>query len=453
MDRGHLASGRKRAGLPVRVTVTGVAVGLVVLAFCSTVAADPIIISATSSPATTAGNGSSSLPSVSADGQIVAFESEATNLVEDDHDFVPDVFVRQLQTGQITLASRADGQTGSKGGFSSHSPSISADGRYVAFTSGADLVGSPMPGPHVFVRDLVAGTTVAVDRQSGVAGEIGNGDASAPVISGDGGRVAFVSTANNLDPGVVATPGRNVYVRDLQTHTTTLVSRASGIDGQAALDQSQSPSISADGGRIAFSSYARNLAPDQPINPDYGAVYVRDLNTAETILVSRQSGPDGRVQKRNAGDAEISANGDRVAFLTTAFNLHPRDRNDSLDVYVRDLTSHRTIWATRRPPRWGKRVFIGVGGDASLSANGRTVAFSLLYEHPKRPRTSWQHAAVRDLNKREPRLVDGARTMKGPFNPVMSTDARWLAFESDLMFSGSTAPNSTNVFAQSIPAA
>src|SRR5262249_10887083 len=132
----------------------------------------------------------------------------------------------------LELVSRATGIAGAKENGTSFHPSISADGRFVAFVSSASNL-DPADGDttaDVFVRDLQTDTTTLVSRASGAAGAKGNSDSNSPSISADGRFVAFVSFATNLDPRD-GDLGGDVFVRDLQTNTTTLVSRAGGAAG------------------------------------------------------------------------------------------------------------------------------------------------------------------------------------------------------------------------------
>ena len=134
-----------------------------------------VLVSRASGRASAKGNAYSILPSVSADGRFVAFSSGASNLHPDDGDGTADVFLRDLQADTTVLVSRASGAAGAKGNAHSFSPSVSADGRFVAFESGASNL-HPDDGDtslDVFVRDLQADTTVRVSRASGAGGRQG----------------------------------------------------------------------------------------------------------------------------------------------------------------------------------------------------------------------------------------------------------------------------------------
>ena len=172
-----------------------------------------------------AGNGTSDSPVLSDDGQIIAFRSYASDLVTNDLNGTGDVFVRDLQTGVTTLVSVNAAGTGS-GNSSSDSPSISGDGRYVAFESSATDLATPATNGYqnIFVRDVQAGTTTLVSVDT--AGNGGGDDYSyAPVISADGSLVAFYSDATDLVSGITDSNGSyDVFVRDISAGTTQLLS-------------------------------------------------------------------------------------------------------------------------------------------------------------------------------------------------------------------------------------
>jgi len=202
----------------------------------------------------TQSNGSSDRGSISADGRYVSFESVATNLVPGDTNASMDVFVRDRQLGTTERVSVDSG--GVQGNADSAERSLSADGRYVAFTSSAsNLVAGDTNGfSDVFVRDRQAGTTELVSVSTG--GAQGNADSQHPSISADGHFVAFRSSATNLVIGDT-NAATDIFVRDRQAATTERVSvDSSGVQGNG---DSAHPSIDSDGRFVAFHSLATNL--------------------------------------------------------------------------------------------------------------------------------------------------------------------------------------------------
>jgi len=308
-------------------------------------------------------NGDSFAPAISADGRYVAFSSSASNLVPGDTNGVDDIFVRDRQAGTTTRVSVAPGGAEANGGSST--PSISSDGRYVAFLSDAtNLVAADVNAQRdVFVFDRQAGTTVNASVDS--SGVQANVESMTPALSGDGRFVAFSSFADNLIP-VDANESADIFVRDLQAQTTTRVSEYQG--GFEADFDSLRPAISADGRFVAFDSEASNLAWGD--TNDVSDVFVKDR---QTDVLTRESVDDAGGQGDGASRRpSMSADGRYVAFYSDATNLVPGDTNGAADVLVHDRRSGAT-----------KRISVsGAGtegnGDSirpAISADGRLVVF------------------------------------------------------------------------------
>ncbi len=191
---------------------------------------------------------------ISANGRLVAFESEASNLVAGDTNASPDIFVHDRVTGTTERLSVAS--DGSQGNFSSDDSAISADGRFVAFQSFArNLVPSDTNGwPDVFIHDRVTGTTERVTMAGD--GTEGNQFSFDPAISADGRFVAFGSDASNLVSGDTNV-SPDIFVHDRVTGSTERVSVAG--DGTQGNSDSRIPAISGDGRFVAFDSLAGNL--------------------------------------------------------------------------------------------------------------------------------------------------------------------------------------------------
>ncbi|MBL8802509.1 MAG: PD40 domain-containing protein [Planctomycetes bacterium] len=216
------------------------------------------------------GNGSSTHAQISDNGRYVVFHSDASNFAFGDTNAESDVFVRDLQTGALTLVSRVPG--GAIGNDASYAPTLSADGRYVAFNTFATnfKAGDANGAEDAFVFDRTLNVLNHVSATpNGAFASSGGGDAS---LSADGQSIAFVSSAPELIGGGPAFLA--VYVRELNSGVTRLASRASGI---AALPNGASyrPSLNGDGSVVAFDSVATNLvAGDVNLQGD---VFVRTL--------------------------------------------------------------------------------------------------------------------------------------------------------------------------------
>jgi Tol biopolymer transport system component len=359
----------RRAGIIVASATAALVAVLAGVASGANVKAPELISAA---PDGSAGNGPSLFPSVSADGRYVAFRSEATNIVADDTDTVRDIYVRDRQTGQVTLASRASGAGGAKGTRDSYNPRISANGRFVTFRSNSNNL-SPADTDtteDIYVRDLQANETILVSRASGADGAKGNAGSFSASISADGRRVAFGSEATNLSPeDADAIP--DIYVRDLQTNTTILISRASGAAGAKSAGTSGFPIISGNGDRVVFRSEAPNLALEDTDTIE--DIFLRDIQTAETILVSRASGAGAKGNARSTF-ASITNDGSQVAFDSQSSNLHPEDPTPDADVFVRDISSGEVELISRASGPTGAKGVPG-SSEPSISADGRYVAF------------------------------------------------------------------------------
>ncbi len=371
----------------------------------------------------TAGDAGSFGPSISADGRYVAFDSEANSFAVGEDEGVDNVFVRDLVSGTTTYVSRAsDGTAGDDDSFRA---SISADGRYVAFESDANslAVGENEGVTDIFVRDLVSGTTTYVSRASdGTAGDDSSSRAS---ISADGRYVAFESDANSLAVG--ENEGvENVFVRDLLASTTTLVSRTS--DGTAGDGLSREASISADGRHVAFLSGADNLSvvdDNAPFN-----IFVRDLVAGTTTYVSRAT--DGTPGESDSSRPSISADGRYVAFESTANNLVVGEDEDWGNVFVRDLLAGTTTFVSRASD--------GTAGDgdsfnASISADGRHVAFesqatTLAVGDDKTINDIFVRDLLAGTTTHVSRASDGTAADESSAAASISADGRYVAFDS-----------------------
>jgi Tol biopolymer transport system component len=271
-------------------------------------------------------NGSSFVPVVSADGNVIAFTSSATNLVAGDTNNHGDVFVRDVLADTTTRVSVSS--SGVQSGNDSESPAISADGRYVVFTSyGSNLVAGDTNGvADVFLRDRQTGTTTRVSIATNNAQ--GNGWSDMSDISPDGGWVAFASVASNLVAGDT-NAATDVFLRDLAGATTVRVSLSSaGVQGDTSSFQ---PRLSTDARSISFHSLATNLvAGDTNANFD---VFVRDRLSSTTQRVSLSSA--GAQGNANSLNAWISADGSAIAFESVATNLVAGDTNNKNDMFVR----------------------------------------------------------------------------------------------------------------------
>jgi uncharacterized repeat protein (TIGR01451 family) len=323
-----------------------------------------VVLASTSDLNLLKGNGDSFAASLSADGTRVAFQSMATTLDLLDLDDDLDVYVKNLVTGDIVLASTTDlGQF--KGNADSFSPAISADGTRVAFVSAASNL-DPADGDNsydIYVKNLLTGDVALASRSD--SGTKGNKPSTSPALSSNGTVVAFDSTSTNLDPGD-ADQTHDVYVKDLSDGDLTLVSRSdSGTKGNGT---SLAPALSSSGGLVAFQSAATNLDPaDADSTQD---VYVKNVSTGNLTLASTSDAE----AKGNGGSVlpYLSSDGSLVAFQSISTNLDPADTDITSDIYVEELaTGDVTLASTSSGGVKGN----GGSTSASMSTDGTVVAF------------------------------------------------------------------------------
>ena len=295
---------------------------------------------------------------VSGDGRYVAFTSAASDLVAEDADQRLDVYLRDLVNGTTELVSV--GTTGKAGGGTVND--VSADGRYVVFTSRtADVVTNDVNGvDDVFIRDRVAGTTERVSVADN--GEQARQPSTDGSVSRDGRYVTFTTFAR-LVPEDRDSSSQDVYVRDLVSDSTELVSvTRTGNEGGG-----KEASISDNGRFISFTSKGKLVKGDSNKAHD---VFVRDLRKDKTVRVSVSS--KGAQAGKPSFESEIAGRGRFIVFSSNAGNLVNNDKNKKLDVFVHDRKKAKTELASvnSREKRAG-----GPTVAPTISADGRYVAF------------------------------------------------------------------------------
>lgn len=303
-------------------------------------------------------------PAISADGSVVAFSTTATNMAPGIPAGVSQVYVR---AGGVTqLVSKAN--DGSPGTGNSYVPSLSADGRYVAFWSNANNLVGGADAPFtsdVFVFDRQASTIELISKSALGAPANPGEDSHLPSISGNGRYVVFQSLSTTFSPA--DTNGqRDIYLRDRQANTTTLTSTSTG--GTLGDLESAAPAISDDGSTAAWESRATTLVPGDT-NGDWD-VFVRILATNTTTRVSVSTA--GTQAVGASGGAALSADGRYVSFQSAAPNLVAGDTNANTDIFVRDRQLAKT---TRESLSNTGQQVIASSTNAEMTDDGRLVAF------------------------------------------------------------------------------
>jgi Tol biopolymer transport system component len=306
----------------------------------------------------------------------------------------------------------------------SDNSSPSGDGRFVAFRNYADnlVAGDTNLAPDIFVRDVTLRTTVRVSVTS--TGEQGNADSTEPVISADGRYVALSTLSSNLCPSPTVSH-YDIVLHDMKTGATSCLSLDPNGNGDTG--ESTFPSISDDGGLVAFESTSNTLIANQFISE--GNVYVRDVAGGVTRIVSVDSA--GNVGDLTSRTTALSGDGRFVAFVSNSTNLVPGDTNGAYDVFVHDLVSGAT-----------ERVSISTAGAQSdgdcdypfLSRDGSIVVFSCYattlvtggtqpaYDLYVRDRTAGTTAFVGPP-------VGASNSVGGTYVlPAVSADGRYVAF-------------------------
>ncbi|MDQ3982301.1 MAG: hypothetical protein M3271_06425 [Actinomycetota bacterium] len=330
---------------------------------------DPRSLQLVSRRARVGGDGASGEPSVSDDGNVVGFLSDATNLaVKVDENEVQDVFVHDVSTGLTSRASvNNQAQAANRASTEVH---VSGDGDFVAFTSAADNLSvkeDTNERSDIFVRDVEEGRTNRVNIRSGNRREA-NGDSSDPELSENGRYVAFASDANILTPRDTNNSS-DVFRFDRNPHEFKTVRASITSDGALPGGSSSDPSISDDGMRLAFVSRADDLVEGDDGGAD---IFVHDFVSDETILVSESIRGDVAGAGRSA-QPSISGDGRFVVYDSASDDLVPGDRNGSRDVFLYEIATGTT---TRLSLTSGDEEADGDSFDASISDDGSYVVFT-----------------------------------------------------------------------------
>jgi hypothetical protein len=333
-------------------------------------------------------DGDSGSPDISGDGRLVTFASEASNLVSTPTAGTQ-VFVRDRQEGVTRLvSSTADGKPASG---PNRDPAISVDGSVVVFESGAanllESAGTGVATPGIYLVGVASGVRMRVDAWMNRTRPAGQ--SMSPAVSADGRFVAFATRADLTCRTAVGCSDEprdrdgltDVYLRDMETNTIRRISRSH--EGRDPDGASYDPAISGDGRFVAFVSEASNLTRGTQARA--AQVYVHEVRTGGTILVSLT--PAGRPGNARSLRPVISHDGSLIAFQSLAGDLlcerkcAPPDRDINLvwDVFVHDRSSRLTT----RVSAGGGEEWMEESRAPSMAGGGRIVVFSS--RHPVGP--------------------------------------------------------------------
>ncbi len=300
-----------------------------------------------------AGGSSSDYPSVSDDGCRVAYESDSSNLVANDTNGATDVFLRDRCASTPTTTLVSVSSSGAHGDGQSKRAWLSGNGAVVAFWSySANLVpGTPNPS-QIYLRTLATQTTQLIsDNGSGRGGNYGT---DCPMTSADGTKLAFWSLAYDLAPDDTYDVW-DIYLYDANAtpHLRRVSTSSTGVAqnfGGNGLSSVTCPAISADGTKVAWSSWSTNLTVDADTN-DAPDIFVKNVQTGSLVRASVNTlGQQGNGASR--GRPSLSSTGRWVAFNSAATNLATEAQGMTPTVVLRDLTTGVTL---------------GVGALSSLS--------------------------------------------------------------------------------------
>jgi len=374
---------------------------------------------------TVQGNAGSSNPSINATGSLVAFESNADNWVAADTNGVTDIFVKNLNTDKVVRISTDASGTQANG--ASFGPALSANGRYVVFSSAATnlVIGDNNDAVDVFRKDLQTGATIRVSTDS--RGIQADGASDSATISANGRFVAFASDAGHLVADDT-NAARDVFVKDLKTGKLACVS--CNADGLLGNRHSLSPSINSSGRLVAFASLADNLVTG-------------DSNSASDIFVKNvATGALFRVTTNALGEEAdgyslapaISGNGRYLVFYSTANNLIANGGNFRSDIYIKDL---KTGALANLSTNAQGELADAFSFNPAISANGRYVAFySYASNLAAGDSNSSADIFVKNLKSGAvTRLFDGSlseRVADKFTKPAVNGNGRFVAFESEV---------------------
>jgi len=279
------------------------------------------------SAAGTMGNNGGINPAFSGDGTTIGFYSGSTNLIPGTNIVSPGIYVKNLITGKVTLAScDASGTPLNIIQNLAVTPSLNFNGTEIAF-EGFDTHGKD----GIYVKNLITGALTV--ETIGPSGQAANDVAHHPRLSPDGTKLMFDSDATNLVAG--DTNGHtDVFIRDLTTNTTTLVSEVNGVTPTLANGDSDNASWSADGTRIVFESRASNLVADN--THTWEQIYTKNLATGVITEVSADSFASGFGNGNSWNPVFDPKDNNKFAFETYATDFVNSDTNGFEDIYLRD---------------------------------------------------------------------------------------------------------------------
>jgi Tol biopolymer transport system component len=390
-----------------------------------------LLASHSTASATTAGSSGTDGRGLSSDGRYVVLWSSATDLVPGG---ASGVFFYDRVSGAVTHV--AAGAI----------PEISADGNFIAFTSDAELVpGQTDPssyGNDVYLYQRTTGTLTLVTHASFSALTSAQGSSDVPILSQDGRYVVYQSSSDNLVAGQTAAADTGLFLYDRTTGENRLVAHTPSSTVTPATGRSQSPVLSPDGRWIAFLSDASNLVAGQSGPEGWNNVFLYDRTTQAVTLASHVAGSAQTASDRSSDKLSLSSDGRWIAFQSDSESLSDEDCNARSDVFLYDRDGALQIVSRHHPDM---PSLTGSGASllathafpvSALSDDGRFAAFASGATNLVDGVTGYNSANVflRDRQTGETVLVSASAAVPGrPANHdsldlAVSADGRWVAF-------------------------
>jgi hypothetical protein len=420
------------------------------------------LISHTGASATTTANGFSGPQGISTDGRWTVFVSNATNLLSGvTHPAgTRDIFLHDRTTGTNVLVTRSSSSATTPGNGESFLGRISGDGNWIALLSQAsDLVSGQSDGvgsDHMFLWSRATGTTVLAEHAAGLPATASNGGGFYPAlhVSEDGSWIAYASDATDLVAGLDdANATTDVFLYSRASGDSTLVTQRQGDASHSAsgyLSYKTATSLSNDGRYAVFLSAAPNLIPGAIDGNNSLDVFLHDGLAGTTTLVSHVAGDP--VSAAGSPDAEISRNGNTLVFLSDAPDIvagQSTPQPGQLFAYNRKTGGAALVSGSVSSPTAGSNAAIATG-QFVVSGDGRWIAFASRATDivaGQVDTNSNSDVFLHDRATGQTRLVSrstASATQTGNFgsrSPSLSADGRYLAFVSD---ADNLVPNSVN---------
>jgi Ca2+-binding RTX toxin-like protein len=380
-------------------------------------------------------------PTMSADKRFVVFQSIDSNLVPGDTNNRTDIFLKEIATGATSLISTSI--SGEQGDVYSEMPSISADGRFVVFTSWAtNLVPGDTNGrTDVFLKDIATGAISRINTSA--AGEQGNSGSYPGLITPDGRFVVFRSFDSNLVPGDTNN-WSDIFLKEIATGAISRISTSA--TGEQGNWYSLNPSISADGRFVVFESNASNLVPGDTNNET--DIFLKEIATGNISRVNISA--NGGQSNYQSSCPTISADGRFVVFESFATNLVPGDTNDTRDIYLKEISTG-VILRINTSASWEQANNVNnsissATTSPSISADGRFVVFesnasNLVPGDTNNTQDIFLKEIATGAISRISISIAGQQGNNLSNCPTISADGRFVVFQSD---ASNLVPGDTN---------